>query len=339
MPSFHALPRFLLAGAVLGDLSGVYLVIIPSVSSGFKDMLYGFLELLGMRRPFAMMFDDDDDVEPQIKVVDKYYFEHSKDKPVCFSILPLHFDNNEEVVECDSEEKVYLRGVRDNSPCPVHKRVVAWRVALDCEQPKIFVLSSEGNWITVLSPRKCYQEKIVRSILITVQMLRFIKKQPGDKKSLWDQLWNHLYEVFNKLDSKPTVDDLRKHHPVIKLFVERDTALIKSKILQTFIQDTTGKIKEKTLSTKTQLIVSGDSRLSIKDNDGDQDDKNDCDSSYSEHNSDNEYSLTEFSTEEYYRNSENNSTDDDSSYGDTVDDECTDADAICAICDGGTLLR
>jgi len=64
------------------------------------------------------MFDDDDDdgVEPQFNAVDEYYFEVTKDELVCFSILPFQFDENDEVGECDSEKKVYLRGVMDKIP-------------------------------------------------------------------------------------------------------------------------------------------------------------------------------------------------------------------------------
>lgn len=93
------------------------------------------------------MFDDDDDgVQPEFKAVHKYSFEVAKDEYVCFSILPFQFDENDKVGDCDSEKKVYLRGVMDKSLYLVHKQVVAWRVGLDCEQPNISVLSSEGNW-------------------------------------------------------------------------------------------------------------------------------------------------------------------------------------------------
>jgi hypothetical protein len=144
-----------------------------------------------------MMFDDDDDgVQPEFKAVHEYYFEVAKDEYVCFSILPFQFDENDKVGDCDSEKKVYLRGVMDKSLYPVHKQVIAWRVELECEQPNISVLSSEGNWIKLLDPRKCYKDEIARSILITVQMLHFLRKQHKDKRSLWDRLWDHLNEVF-----------------------------------------------------------------------------------------------------------------------------------------------
>uniref|UniRef100_A0A0A9HAK8 RFTS domain-containing protein n=1 Tax=Arundo donax TaxID=35708 RepID=A0A0A9HAK8_ARUDO len=88
--------------------------------------------------------------------------------PVCFSVLPFQFDDNYEFEEIDVANKVYLRGVGDNSLYLVLRKVVAWTAGLDCEQPNILVLSSEGNWIRLLKPRKCYKEEVARSILITV---------------------------------------------------------------------------------------------------------------------------------------------------------------------------
>jgi hypothetical protein len=140
-----------------------------------------------------MMFDDDDDdSELRFNVVDKYYFEEGDDgNPVCFSVLPLKFDELGEVAYLDSK-KVDLQGLADDGLLRVHKEVVAWRVGLNYDQPKILVLSSEGKWIELLKPRKCY-EKTVRSILITVQMLHFVKKWPRKRKR---SLFDHLCEVF-----------------------------------------------------------------------------------------------------------------------------------------------
>ncbi|CAO2206468.1 unnamed protein product [Urochloa humidicola] len=258
-----------------------------------------------------MMFDDDDDgVEPEFKAVNEYYFEVTKDEHVCFSILPFQFDENEKVGDCDSEKKVYLRGVMDKSLYPVHKQVVAWRVGLDCEQPNISVLSSEGNWIQLLNPWKCYQDKIARSILITIQMLHFVRKLHRYKRNLWDHLWDHLNEVFNKLGTKPVIDDLRKHHPLIKLFQERDPAFMKLKILHKFIGDITETNKQPRGSV-TNLQFTGSDEPHERNNDSDCEDKDD--------NDDSDYS-------------DNSNCD-----GDTNNDDG--ADTLCALCDdGGHLL-
>lgn len=199
------------------------------------------------------MFDDDDDVEPPVNDVDIYYFEESEDKPVCFSVLPIKFDENEEV-SCSDYKELNLRGFTDNNR-HVFKKVIAWRVDLDCQRPKISVLSSDGKWIELLKPRMCYYEKKVRSILITVQMLHFVRKCPKKQQR---SLFDHLGEVFkyyicmpslfsfampqqdlnfyifvvscSKFGPVPNGDDIKKHHHLIKLFMERDPILVKSKV-------------------------------------------------------------------------------------------------------------
>ncbi|KAL6897368.1 hypothetical protein ACP4OV_007064 [Aristida adscensionis] len=258
----------------------------------------------------TLMLDEDDDVEPRFKAVDEYYFEDGKDKPICFSTLPFRFDDIDEVKGCDSEKKVYLRGVADS--LQVHARVVAWRVEFDREQPSILVLSSEGNCIRLLKSRKWYEEKIARSILITVQMLHFVRKQHGDKRSLWGCLWDHLDKVFKKLGTKPAMDDLTKNYdPLIKLFLEKDPILMRSKILKRFNGDATKKTqKRKITGTKVKSTYSDDPRASNSD-DGD------CDSS-------DDSAI------------EDDSNDDDNGAGNTDNDG---TDALCAFCDdGGNLL-
>ncbi|XP_037464141.1 protein ENHANCED DOWNY MILDEW 2-like isoform X2 [Triticum dicoccoides] len=198
------------------------------------------------------IFDDDDDAEPQLKVVDNYYFEKAKNEFVCFSTLPLKFDENDKV----SGKGIYLRRYPADGAPAVYKQVVAWTVALNREQPKISVLSSEGYWIELdlLKPRKIYW-KFARSALTTVQMLHFVKRQP---RKLMISLSVHLREVFSKFETEEMEDALGKHHHIIKRCAERDPALMRSKILQSFIKDTSGKYFEdilRSLSTKESFIV------------------------------------------------------------------------------------
>ncbi|CAO2149001.1 unnamed protein product [Urochloa humidicola] len=270
-----------------------------------------------------MLFDDDDDgVVPHFSAVGDYYFEDTKYEPVCFSVLPFKFHENDKVDDCDYEKKVYLRGVMDKSIDLVYKEVVSWKVVLDSEQPNISVLSSEGNWIKLLNPRKYYKDEIARSILVTIQMLHFVRKPNGDKRQFWDQLWGHLNGFFNDLDSNLVVDDLRKHHPLIKLFLERDPALMELKILHRFIRDiTTGTKELKTLGTKVQFPGSDEPRARSNDtNRGyDEDDVND-DSDKSE-----------------YHDNNDNSSEDGNCDGDTC--KYNGVDLICALCDdGGNIL-
>ncbi|CAO2206467.1 unnamed protein product [Urochloa humidicola] len=252
------------------------------------------------------MFDDDDGVEPQFEDLNEYYFEDGKEKPICFSILPFQFDENDKVTDCNIEKNVFLRGVADKS-LRVYKKVIAWKMELDREKPNICVLSIENKWIKLLKPRKCYKE-FVRSVLITVQMLHYVRKR--DQRGCLDHLWDHLDEVFCKYDSKPMEDDLMKHYRLIKLFVEKDVTLMKSKILRKLIENGFERSK-KASDPEVQFIVD---EQNVRKNNG-----NHC------HNEDN-----------------NGDTSDDDGGGSDDDDSGDDdgTDQICAICDdGGELLR
>ncbi|TVU06595.1 hypothetical protein EJB05_49818 [Eragrostis curvula] len=261
-----------------------------------------------------MMFDDDDDdgVEPQFKAVDKYYFEDGDGNDVCFSMLPFLFDENEKGESCNSNMEVYLRGLGDKRD-DIHVKVTAWRIELGGDQPKIFMLSKD-NWIRLLKPRNICAKKVFGSILITVQMLHFTRKNLGDMGNNFNCLWSHLDEVFSKFDIKPTPDDLRQHHNFIMLFAKRDPILMNSKILQKF--EGYPKIKKpglKAIGTKVQFIV-------------------DDEKGYNS-NGDNNHEDT--SDDDYSHNEDENN--DDSSDGHSDNDDG--ADPICAMCDdGGKLL-
>uniref|UniRef100_A0A0D3GZ58 Uncharacterized protein n=1 Tax=Oryza barthii TaxID=65489 RepID=A0A0D3GZ58_9ORYZ len=180
------------------------------------------------------LFDDDDDEFPQLKDVDQYACKDSHEDLVCFSILPFWFDEEHRLP--GSEKGVYIRGIDCEGRQPVYKRIEAWRVELDCEKPMISVLSSEGNWIRLLNPHPGYAEDIARSVLITIQMIHFVRKHPAKDEIT---LSKHLCEVFRKFFTKPPeVDDLRKSYSLIKYFMKMDQTLVKSKILRRPLEDT-----------------------------------------------------------------------------------------------------
>lgn len=137
-----------------------------------------------------MMSSDDDDVEPRLKAVDNYYFVDDNDAPISFDALPLQFDAAEEVPSFKKD--VYLRGFTDGGLQKVYKQVVAWKLGLDGRSPEITVLSTEGNWIVLLKPRTSYEET-VRSVLITVEMLHFLRRMPTDSEK---NTWDHLRGIF-----------------------------------------------------------------------------------------------------------------------------------------------
>ncbi|KQJ96325.1 uncharacterized protein LOC100832660 isoform X2 [Brachypodium distachyon] len=274
------------------------------------------------------MFDDDDDADPHFTAVDKYHFENGMQEPVSLSVLPLKFDEIDEVACLDST-KVDLHGFADNGLHTVHAKVVAWRVGFDYEQPKITVLSSEGYWIELLKPRKCY-EKTVRSVLISVQMLHFVKKWPRKENR---SLLNHLCEVFNKFDIKPSERDLKKQHSIIKFFAERDPTLMKSKILQRIMENTPRKTKKGVGATERLVASSSDDEEDLDNDDDDYNDKDD--------NSDDDSSCNnDYNDGDDNSNDDSSFKDDDSDDdGDIDKDDDTGTDNLCAMCDnGGKLL-
>ncbi|XP_062199170.1 protein ENHANCED DOWNY MILDEW 2-like [Phragmites australis] len=178
-----------------------------------------------------MMMSDDDDAEPQLRTVQSYYLLDAAGEPVSFSTLPLLFGDagDNDVPEC--KKRLVLRGTADPG-IKVYKEVVAWRLGLEGKQPEVAVLAADGGWINLVKPKNSYEET-VRTVLITAQMLHFIRRKPDDPEN---NLWNHLRKVFDKFDVRPSEDDFRNHHSLIKLFADKDPALSKSEVLRVLIE-------------------------------------------------------------------------------------------------------
>uniref|UniRef100_J3MS80 Protein kinase domain-containing protein n=1 Tax=Oryza brachyantha TaxID=4533 RepID=J3MS80_ORYBR len=161
-----------------------------------------------------------------------FYFFKAGDEFVSFSILSFRFDENHELPSSEGgdEKGVYIFGSDPEGLQHVCKHVIAWRVHLDCKKPKISVLPSEDKdkWIRLFKLHKGYAEDIARSVLITVQMIHFVRSHPAHNERA---LPNNLSGVFRSFVTKPPeVDDLRKQYPVIMYFVEKDPTLLKSKV-------------------------------------------------------------------------------------------------------------
>ncbi|KAJ1289089.1 hypothetical protein BS78_02G138300 [Paspalum vaginatum] len=175
------------------------------------------------------MMSDDDDAEPQLNAVDSYYFLDYLNQPVCFSTLPLRL-GDDGVPEC--KKRLGLRGTADPG-IKVYKEVVAWRLELEGKQPQVMVLAADGGcWIRLVKPKNSY-EKMIRSVLITVQMLHFLRRKPDEPDK---NLWSHLRKVFDKFDDRPSEDDFRNHRSLMEQFASRDPVLAKSEILRAFLE-------------------------------------------------------------------------------------------------------
>ncbi|KAG2678170.1 hypothetical protein I3760_12G131600 [Carya illinoinensis] len=183
------------------------------------------------------MASSDDEADGLPQWVSNYYFEDDKDEPISFAVLPIQWKEGES--QYGNKELIFLHGTTDNGLQKIYKHVIAWRFDLSDVNPQIYVLSKENNWIKLQKPRKSFED-IIRTILITVHCLHFLKKNPeASGKSLWD----HLSKVFSLYEVRPSQIDLADHLPLLREAVTRDDTLAKSKFLCTFLNESPGKTK------------------------------------------------------------------------------------------------
>lgn len=131
------------------------------------------------------MASSDDEGEGQSLSVVNYHFEDDRG-PVSFSVLPIQWSEAESPV--GKKMQVFLHGLVDNGLQKFFTQVVAWRFDLSYVRPEISVLSKDKRWIKLEKPRKSYEETI-RTILITIHFLNYVKKNPDSSvKSAWDYL-------------------------------------------------------------------------------------------------------------------------------------------------------
>lgn len=136
------------------------------------------------------MASSDDEADGLPQLVSNYYFEDDKDEPISFSVLPIQWREGES--EEGDKQQIFLHGTTDNGLQKIFKHVIAWRFDLSNVSPEISVLSKQNNWIKLQKPRKSF-ENVIRTILITVHCLHFMKKNPEASGKF---LWDHLSRVF-----------------------------------------------------------------------------------------------------------------------------------------------
>lgn len=139
------------------------------------------------------MASSDDEAEALPQSVSNYHFVDDKDEPVSFSLLPIQWSKDNGLD--GKKTQIFLHGTADNGLQKIYKRVIAWKFDLSTVKPMISVLSKENNWIKLQKPRKSF-EVIIRSILITVHCLHFVKRNPETSSK---SLWNHLSKIFRYL--------------------------------------------------------------------------------------------------------------------------------------------
>jgi hypothetical protein len=138
---------------------------------------------------------------------------------------------------------------------------LAQSVVSEGKQPQFAVLTAEGRrWVRLIRPLKSYEE-MIRTVLITAQMLHFLRRKPHEpEKTLWNHLckvfkyipWHTLLRLFfwqmfntdayrsdlcfcSKFDVRPSEDDFRNHRSLMKQFATKDPVLAKSKVSVLFL--------------------------------------------------------------------------------------------------------
>lgn len=181
------------------------------------------------------MASSDEEGEIIPNCITNYHFVDRNGAPVSFSILPLQWDEDDIPGALNSE--IFLRGNADDGLQHIYKKVLAWRFELSYALPEIHVLSKDKIWIKLLKPRKSYADTI-RTVLITVHFLHFVKKNPD---TVGEIVWNYIGKILSAYEVLPSKDDLLEHMPTINEAAKRDKDLSSSKSFNAFLLETSQK--------------------------------------------------------------------------------------------------
>ncbi|CAN1196648.1 Protein ENHANCED DOWNY MILDEW 2 [Linum perenne] len=170
-----------------------------------------------------MAMSDDEEGEIIPYYITNYSFVDGQKAAVSFSVLPVLWDWEDELRE-NSELEVYIQGAYDDGLQNVFKRAVAWKFELSVEDPVMYVLSKERNWMILQKPRKSYLP-VISSILVTVHWLHFKKRNAGDNTGSG---WNHFLQSWSFLEIEPAKKHLQLHSELVKEARSKDEDLAKS---------------------------------------------------------------------------------------------------------------
>ena len=197
---------------------------------------------------------DSDDAESSLsETVSEYYLMNEEEQPICFSVLPIKWSENEGLDAHASP--VYLHGSIDNGLQKIYKQVVAWKVDIRSIHPQVWLLSKDQRWFKVIKPRKSY-EATIRSVLVTLKCLSYLRKNPNSSDR---SLWENVEPTFRHESFMSTVDvisilscfcynfstdflcrlfengaskrDLLKHLSLVKMMLERYEEFSRSEVL------------------------------------------------------------------------------------------------------------
>ncbi|XP_027064722.2 protein ENHANCED DOWNY MILDEW 2 isoform X2 [Coffea arabica] len=219
-----------------------------------------------------VMASSDEDGEIVPDSVTEYYFVDHIGELVSFSTLPLQWNDGEITEELCTQ--IYVCGTSDDGLQQIYKKVIAWKFDISYVMPEVYVLSKDKLWVKLYQPRKSYEETI-KTILITIHFLHFVKKNPSGSQ---DALWNQILKTFSTFEILPSENDLLGHMPLITEAALRDEDLARSEYMATFISkmhDKREAAKEDTQALKNLKFVIDDcdDDIDVEDDDGDEDRK------------------------------------------------------------------
>ncbi|KAL2938736.1 Protein ENHANCED DOWNY MILDEW 2, partial [Bienertia sinuspersici] len=173
-----------------------------------------------------------------------YEFLNQNNDHVSFAFLPLLWRKDEPVDSVNI--RMFLSGVSVDGLQKIYKQAFAWRFELSYVQPEISVLCKGNHWVKLLKPKKLF-EGAIRSILITIQCLHFVKHNPEATKN---SIWCHLSRVFSSYEVAPSEIDCMNHISVIRSAAEQDRALMNSEFMLGIILEKPTNIKGKVLQVE-----------------------------------------------------------------------------------------
>ncbi|XP_026407686.1 protein ENHANCED DOWNY MILDEW 2-like isoform X1 [Papaver somniferum] len=177
------------------------------------------------------MDSSDDEADDVPHFVENFHFVDDKNEPITFCNLPICWTGDENPGSL--ERQIFLQGTADGGLQKIYKPVISWKFELLDKEPRISVLSKEKSWIKLQKPRKSY-EPTIRTILITLNALHFLKRNPD---TLGKPFWDRLRKNFSLHEVKPSEHDLIDHFALINDTVKHDETLSQSKFLLAFLQN------------------------------------------------------------------------------------------------------
>ncbi|KAJ4815744.1 Protein ENHANCED DOWNY MILDEW 2 [Rhynchospora pubera] len=220
------------------------------------------------RETMADFSDDDAELTLIPDTVAYYHFVDEDDAPISFVDLPYESPDPKSPL-------VYLHGSSEDKLLKVYQLAKAWKLELSRKiGPEVFVLLDE-KWVKLLNPRKSYEE-VIRSILITIQALHFLRWNPDSSEK---NMWDNLRRAFNKFEVRPSEDDLRPHTAFMQQFVQKEETLANSQILKAFLEGKGRRRTEEGISgapeVKQPFIAKDDEVEEMRDAEGGESDEDD----------------------------------------------------------------